>query len=154
MPAPTPRRGGREVPANLDAEFVEDVLARNVRAYRLLRNLEQLDVAYRISVVAGHRWTPATVSEIERGRRNVTVPELLALTVVLGTTVELLLDPRGPERRKGPALYVGGPAPHTGDTLAIEPDNVTGLICSHRSDLTVVWQGDDLAVVEFTEVER
>jgi hypothetical protein len=44
------------------------------------------------------------VSDIERGKRNVTVPELIGLVVVLGATVDQLLDPRGPERKVGPAV--------------------------------------------------
>jgi hypothetical protein len=40
-------------------------------------------------------WRQVTVSEVEREHRNVTVPELLALAVALGTTIEQLLDPSG-----------------------------------------------------------
>ena len=61
------------------------------------------------------------MSEVERAQRNVTVAELLALTLALETTIEQLLDTRGPERKRGPhmALYdkpedpTEPPVPHT-----------------------------------------
>ena len=56
----------------------------------------------------GISWRQVTVSEVEREHRNVTVPELLALAVALGTTIEQLLDPRGPERIRGPWLSLSG----------------------------------------------
>jgi transcriptional regulator with XRE-family HTH domain len=74
------------------ARFPADVLADNLRAYRLLRRLEQQDVAARLNEL-GHPWRRVTVSEVERGRRNVSVAELLALVVVLRAPVEQLLDP-------------------------------------------------------------
>src|SRR5688572_3523495 len=94
-------------------QFPSDVLASNLRAYRLLRHLEQTDIAAKMSSF-GHRWTRQTVSDVERGRRNVTTDELLGLVLVVGATIDLLLDPRGPELRTGPALYVS-------DDVAIEP---------------------------------
>jgi transcriptional regulator with XRE-family HTH domain len=45
----------------------------------------------------GHRWVRVTVSEVERGRRNLTVDELLGLALVLDATLEELLDPMGIE---------------------------------------------------------
>ena len=65
--------------------------------------MEQGKLARRMQSL-GHMWRQVTVSEVERGQRNVTVPELVALTLALGATVEQLLDPRGPERRRGPSL--------------------------------------------------
>ena len=103
-------------------------LAFNVRTYRLMSRLEQEDVALQMQHL-GHTWRRATVSEVERARRNVTVSELLALVLVLGATVEQLLDTRGPRGPSGPQLalavsrvrYHGGPAE---DTLVTE---VSGL---------------------------
>jgi len=40
-----------------------------------------------------HARTRATVSEVERGDRNVTVDELGSLTVALGALLSELLDP-------------------------------------------------------------
>jgi transcriptional regulator with XRE-family HTH domain len=44
-----------------------------------------------------HTWGPSTVSQVERGRRNVTVDELLALAITLSVPVWVLLDPLGPQ---------------------------------------------------------
>jgi transcriptional regulator with XRE-family HTH domain len=94
MPKPTPKRsGGTPQPGT---RFLADVLAANLRAYRLLRGLEQQDIAERMTKL-GHRWVRQTVSEVERGRRNVTVDELLALAMTLPVPVWVLLDPLGPE---------------------------------------------------------
>jgi transcriptional regulator with XRE-family HTH domain len=82
---------------------IPEVLGANVRAYRLLRRKEQQDVAEGMQSL-GHTWRRATVSEVERAQRNVTVSELLALVVVLDASVEQLLDSRGPEGRTGPGM--------------------------------------------------
>jgi transcriptional regulator with XRE-family HTH domain len=87
-----------------------DVLADNVRAYRLLRRLEQTDVAEGMNKL-GHRWKAATVSEVERGQRNVTVDELLALGLVLEAAPFALLDPVPMTRGLGPDLDVGTAKP-------------------------------------------
>lgn len=147
MPAPTPRRAGRRPPEGARARFVEDVLAANVRGFRLLRDLEQADVAERMNNL-GHRWTPATVSEVERGRRNVTVPELLALVLALQASVDQLLDPRGPERRSGPDLILAATSDDESyvtlgdeDPRVVPARDVNALVCSHRTLAIVSWHG-------------
>jgi transcriptional regulator with XRE-family HTH domain len=94
MPASTPRRAGRTPRAG--SRYLSDVLADNLRAWRLLRRLEQAEVARRMTML-DHAWGPSTVSQVERGRRNVTVDELLALAIALGVPAWVLLDPLGPE---------------------------------------------------------
>jgi transcriptional regulator with XRE-family HTH domain len=111
MPAPTPRRAGRK--AKPGARFMSDVLADNLRAYRLLNRMEQAEVAEMMTRL-GHPWTQATVSQVERGRRNVTVDELLSLTLTLATTFQRLLDPTGPD---GSATYKLDYGPGTLDTV-------------------------------------
>lgn len=92
---------------------MSDVLADNVRAYRLLHRMEQAEVAETMRRF-GHRWVKQTVSEVERGRRNVTVDELLSLTLTLATTFQRLLDPTGPD---GSATYKLDYGPGTLDTV-------------------------------------
>jgi transcriptional regulator with XRE-family HTH domain len=99
------RTEGVEVP---ESQTVAGTLAANVRAFRQLRGMEQDKLAQRMQSL-GHLWRQATVSEVERGRRNVTVPELVALTLALAANVEQLLDPRGPERKRGPRLALAEP---------------------------------------------
>ena len=68
---------------------------------------------------------------MERGRRDVSVAELLALVVALRAPVEQLLDPRGPEGIDGAtlALTSRGADP----SLEVEPGEVHGLICAGAS---------------------
>ena len=108
----------------------------------------------------GCAWRQVTVSEVERRQRSVTVPELAALTLALGVTVAQLLDPRGPERIRGPKLMlVAGPghidtvAPGTlgpgslnpGDTVtygslaAIHAADLGALVCQHEALIEVEW---------------
>jgi transcriptional regulator with XRE-family HTH domain len=91
----------------------------------------------------GHDWRRVTVSEIERGRRNVTVPELLSLTVVLDVTVEQLLDPRGPERRDGPRLLLAAAlarlAPRQYGLAAVDAERVGDLVCGHHGRVHFDW---------------
>lgn len=83
----------------------------------------------------GHRWRRATVSEVERGRRNVTVSELLALVVTLDVPVQMLLDPRGPVGNWGElglSISVEPGADH--GWIGIEGKHLHALICLHKAD--------------------
>ncbi len=152
MPARTPTAAGRRSP---DGQVtVPELLASNVRVYRLLRRLEQEDVADRMRSL-GHKWRRATVSEVERARRNVTVDELLALVAVLGASVTQLLDSRGPGGRSGPrvALPVKAWGEATGDTddwLDLDPAAVGALICSHQVYAESVWTHGRFQGFDFT----
>jgi transcriptional regulator with XRE-family HTH domain len=79
---------------------VDEMLADNLRGLRLLHRLEQADVAQRMRWL-GHRWSRATVSQVERCKRAVSAPELLGLTLVFGETVVDLLDPLTTDRVNG-----------------------------------------------------
>jgi hypothetical protein len=91
-----------------------------------------------------------------------TVPELLWLALALDTTVERLLDPRGPERLKGPELYLTllsapelpeeeaaalGREKRTKEGLdvreyriqAISPEDLTALVCGHEARAVAEW---------------
>ena len=152
-----------------EGQTVAGVLASNIRAFRQLRGMEQDKLAQRMQSL-GHLWRQATVSEVERGRRNVTVPELVALTVALAANVEQLLDPRGPERKRGPRLALGvaeveifvdtAPIPpewiadklphRPAKIVAKSPDqlpsiaaaDVGALICSHETYAEAEWDSD------------
>jgi len=142
--------------------FIHDVLAGNLRAFRLLRSLEQGEVATRMNRL-GHEWRRATVSHAERGHRNVTVAELVSLTLVLDVTVAQLLDPRGPERREGPDLaLVSGVAlsPVGSDeviadnvTLVLPASEVTALVCSHELTKRSTWAGSSLEAIQLDDAE-
>jgi transcriptional regulator with XRE-family HTH domain len=136
-PAKTPAAAGEKTPKG--TRFVADVLAENIRAYRLLRRLEQEQIAGRMQLL-GHRWSRVTVSEVERGRRNVTVPEMVSLVVVLSASVEQLLDPRGPGGKTGPRLVFTRRAEDEDFPLvSVDPKYVTGLVCSHKVYVAPEW---------------
>jgi transcriptional regulator with XRE-family HTH domain len=162
MPEPTPDRAGLELPEG--ALFPSQILARNLGAVRRLRGWRQEFVAERMNFL-GHPWTPATVSEAERGRRNVTTDELFSLALVFGLTLARLLDARieraalgelgdeglievrpKPRQRKvalvrptsGAASYANTRAPE----MLIDAGNLHGVLCGHEVDMQVTW--DDL----------
>jgi transcriptional regulator with XRE-family HTH domain len=111
---------------------VAEVLAGNIRAYRLLRGHDQADLAERMQSL-GFGWRPATVSEIERerGGRNVTVAEMLGLVIALETPMEQLVDPRGPEGWRGPDLVI---TDQGADSVVLPPQHVRALL-ARRDDL-------------------
>ena len=146
--ATTPRRAGRQAPEG--TAFVGDVLAANLRAYRVLHGLQQVHVADRMSFF-GHGWSRSTVAQVERGQRNVTVPELVSLTLAIGVPGERLLDPRGPERRKGPRLALD----YNGRMTGVDPADVGKLVCSCHGDVEVEWSAlHRLREVTFTDEEE
>jgi transcriptional regulator with XRE-family HTH domain len=109
MPGPAPGRAGREpLPGS---RFLSDAVAEKVRAYRLLRRLKQDDVAAGMRDLRHHTWTRQTVSDIERVQRNLTVDELVGLSIVLELSLNELLDPVPVGGGLPPALDVGLPVP-------------------------------------------
>jgi transcriptional regulator with XRE-family HTH domain len=81
-------------------------VAANVRSLRSLRNLSQEDLAAAMRHLR-HGWSRATVSEVERGDRNITVDELAGLAIVLNVAPGELLDPE----RQGVHLDLGMTGP-------------------------------------------
>jgi transcriptional regulator with XRE-family HTH domain len=108
MPASTPRRAGREPLRG--SRFLSDTVMEKVRAYRLLRRLKQEDVAEEMRKLR-HPWTQATVSQVERGQRNLTVDELVGLSIVFELSLNELLDPVPVGGGPPPALDIGLPFP-------------------------------------------
>jgi transcriptional regulator with XRE-family HTH domain len=124
----------RPVAVAEDDRTVKDTVAGNVRAYRHLRGMDQADLARRMYSLGMFPWSRVTVSEVERGQRNVTVAELLGLTLALTTTIEQLLDTRGPERKQGPrmALYDKPEDPtERRFHIALPAEAVPALVCTH-----------------------
>jgi transcriptional regulator with XRE-family HTH domain len=83
-----------------------EVLAENLRAYRLLRNMTQDQLASRMAHLC-HGWGRSTVSAVEGTSRNVTIDELFGLAVSVGVTIGELLDPTGPDHTRRLSLDVG-----------------------------------------------
>jgi transcriptional regulator with XRE-family HTH domain len=146
---------------------VTETVADNVRAYRQLRGIDQAALARRMEGV-GIPWRQVTVSEVERKGRNVTVAELLGLALNLETTIEQLLDTRGPERIRGPGVVLLAvrefPVTKPGQkeevanlgreirgkdgdkeifrTEAIYPEDMTALVCTHKARAVAEWDDE------------
>jgi transcriptional regulator with XRE-family HTH domain len=105
MPEP---KGRKPLPGS---RFLSDVVAEKVRAYRLLRRMTQDDLAAGMRELRHRTWVRATVSEVERGRRNVTIDELVGLSSVLEVAMFELADPTPLEGGEPPALDIGWPEP-------------------------------------------
>jgi transcriptional regulator with XRE-family HTH domain len=102
VPQATPRRSERK--PNPGGRFPSQILADNVRIWRGLRGFSQADLADRMKRL-GHGWSASIVGFVEQNRRNVTVDELVGLTIALNVAqLGALLDPLGPEgeHRYGP----------------------------------------------------
>ncbi len=127
MPEPTPRRAGREPLEG--SRFLSDVLADNVRAYRLLRRFKQDEVADGMQGLRHTTWSRQTVSDIERGLRNLSTDELAGLSLLLQVPLFKLLDPEPLEGGQSSALDVGAQAP-------IPPDQVRDWIYGRATVVT------------------
>jgi hypothetical protein len=150
LPPRTPRRAGRKAPEG--AAFVADTLAANLRAIRRQRFWDQQHL---VPVPRGFAGDLARLEAEdleqehvakrmrERGRRNVTVPELLSLSLVLGAVVGDLLDPHGPKL----ALDTAG-------RVQVEGADLPALVCGHTRRATVEWRGAELVGVKFRDAER
>lgn len=148
---------------------IAEAVASNIRTYRQLRDLDQGRLARRMQN-AGYAWRQVTVSELERNRRDLSIAEAVGLAYVLNVTVEQLLDPRGPERMRGPSLTLSGQRTLTegltrvseeGEAVdrrvlgpSVAPENVTLLVCAHEGYADARWDDDQqLQQLEFIHEE-
>jgi len=72
------------------------ILAINLIRVRAERNRSQRSLAEDMRIVGGHKWTDVTVSNVERNERTVSVDELGALALILGSSPSELLAPPPP----------------------------------------------------------
>jgi transcriptional regulator with XRE-family HTH domain len=89
-----------------EGRFPSQIVAANVRSLRALHGLSQDDLAEKMQHLR-HGWSRATVSEIEREDRSVTVDELASLGVALNVGPGELLD----SERLGVAMDLGMSGP-------------------------------------------
>lgn len=155
---PTPKREGREpLPGS---RFLTDVVAENVRVLRSLRQFSQSTLAA-IMAYLGHDWSRATVSDVERAERNVTMDELLALALALGATIPDLLDPAGVDGRGTNALDYGRTVAMPSRTarhvlhgrVVFRLMNVEGAVADECYEIQSV-SGDEQAFAEAVEDEQ
>jgi transcriptional regulator with XRE-family HTH domain len=121
-------------------ETVAETVARNIQTYRGIRKLDQVRLARRMESL-GIPWRRVTVSEVERGRRNVTLTEALGLALALEVTVEQLVDPRGTDswRLAGPSLVLTDAV----DNPDLPAGSVAALLCRHILYAENFWDGDE-----------
>jgi transcriptional regulator with XRE-family HTH domain len=101
----TPKRAGRA--PHPEAKFPSQVVAANIKSLRALRDdMSQEELADRMRHLR-FPWSRATVSEIERGDRNLTVDEFASLAIALNAKPTELLDPE----RQGVAMDFGMTGP-------------------------------------------
>jgi transcriptional regulator with XRE-family HTH domain len=74
-----------------------ELVGRNLRRAREHRGLTQEAVGQSLKRPLGKPWPKQAVSAAEKGRRALTVEELLALSDVLGESVISLLSPSSPQ---------------------------------------------------------
>lgn len=135
----TPKRQGRV--AQPGSKFPSEILATNIRNRRKgLWGISQSDLAERMHFFGFEGWHRATVSEIERGGRSISVDELIAVALCLGMPLFDLLDPLMTDgvtsridvgaadwtlsRERSEALIAGGESPGVewdGNTAVVRP---------------------------------
>ncbi len=74
------------------ATKADQLVGANLRRLRLFQDLEQTHIAAAMAATMHPTWSRQTVSDIERGRRAVTVGELVDLAGILGVTPTFLLS--------------------------------------------------------------
>jgi transcriptional regulator with XRE-family HTH domain len=100
-------RAGRGQEAAPGATYQAEALAENVRAWRLVRDLTQEELAAGMKA-RGHEWSAGTVGFVERGDRTVSVDEYVSLAIALDVgTPGALLDVRGIDGRRRVSLDYG-----------------------------------------------
>ena len=122
-------------------QTVGEIVAANIRAYRHLRKMEQAKLAGHMESL-GFAWRRATVSELEREKRNVSLAEALALSLVLGVTIEDLLYQRPAGRGKPKLVFTDKAAEPD-----LPPGAVTALVSPHKAYAETEWSGHDLQAI-------
>lgn len=135
----TEERGDDLTTVERQRPLPSQVLADNVRAFRLLRGLTQAELGDRLTEL-GHGWGAGTAGFVERGDRSVNVDELCGLAVALGVTLGQLLDPSGPDHSHRRSLDLG---------LYDLPDGVQSLGTWHAH----LWVNSRLVIREWTSKE-
>ena len=104
------------------------VLAANVRATRVRKDLDQGTVVERMRALGFTNWYRQTISRIERGDRRLAAEEILGLAYALGTNIPTLM---------------GAP---DDETIELSTGQVRGAdvasLASGRNNGAVRWDGD------------
>ncbi len=105
MPATPKRRARNPKPGS---EFPASILASRLSTARASLGISQERVAQLMRELE-HEWSRATVSEVERGNRSVTVDELWGLALVYGVGPQELISPPITHDGRATNIDCGGP---------------------------------------------
>lgn len=108
-----------------------EILARNLRAARSRIGIGQENVAARMRALGYTAWIRQTVGSTERGKRRPTAEEILALSIVLQTSIGALMAPAAEDK------VVDLPSGTTADAASVFR-SVNGL-----NDGSIYWDGDE-----------
>ena len=90
-------------------------------------------------------WSRATVSELERGGRRISVDELPAIAIALGLDVPTLLRPSGVDRRDRSPVVIGG-------QWDAKPAELYGLLTGRGQAISGRWDGNRLLMLSVTVI--
>jgi 8-oxo-dGTP pyrophosphatase MutT (NUDIX family) len=113
------------------------LVARRLREARTAAGLSQSDVAERMQDLGFRSWLSQTVSSAERGKRRVTIDELLGLMVTCQTDMQALIYPA--------AEYQAVSLP-AGQTVILPAAKY-----AYNPDLHTQWDGNRSLLTKFTE---
>jgi transcriptional regulator with XRE-family HTH domain len=77
---------------------IDELIGTRVRQVRKNRELSQEELGAKLAALLGSAWPKQMVSSVERGRRSISVKELLAFAVALDVPAWQLLEPGDPEQ--------------------------------------------------------
>lgn len=72
---------------------IEDVIGHRITVARAATGMKQEQIGEKLGAHLGKAWPRQAVSAAEKGRRAFTAAELVAFAMVLGCTIESLLEP-------------------------------------------------------------
>jgi transcriptional regulator with XRE-family HTH domain len=108
-----------------------DVLARNVRAARSRKGLQQDQAAARMHALGYESWVRQTVANVEKGKRRITAEEIFGLAYALETSMSALMSPTDDD------AVVDFP---NGEAIAVV--SVVRSAAYRMNDRAVIWDGD------------
>jgi transcriptional regulator with XRE-family HTH domain len=141
--APTPKRKTDSRPG---ARFMTAAVAKNVHDRRVLKGITQEDLAGRMRDLGHTAWAGPTVSQVERGRRSLSLDEFLGLALTIGVAIPELLDVRGVEGRQSEPVELGHTAPLSGDYV--------NEWAHGRAVITPSGEGWDIEIIPSDEFDR
>jgi transcriptional regulator with XRE-family HTH domain len=121
-----------------------EVVADNMRAYRLIEGLTQGQLGARMKTL-GYGWSDQVVGFAERGERVIGVDEVSGLAIALSVTPADLMDPTGPVGKGREKLHVGDRylLPPARAAMWVRDDVIVETEWEEEELTHAVWRGRD-----------